>query len=268
MTGLVFGIGERGIDLRTAEVMVGTSAGSTVADQLSSQLSLKDLFERQVDPARQARELAPDAHLLEQFQLALLAPTTPLDPAARTRTLGRWALKASTVTEQERRSVIADRLPSRSWPNSSLLLVAVDTDTGEPMIFDRFSGTNLVDAVSASCAVPGIWPPVTINGRRYMDGGARSPDNADLAKGYARTLILSPMGTSLPEMAGGNLKRQIEILEAAGGKAHVVEPDNRSRNAIGSNPLSPETRIPAAEAGCRQGLALAKDIARFWGKDV
>ena len=265
MTGLVFGISERGIDLRTAEMMLGTSAGSAVAAQLGSQLSLKDLYERQVDPARQAREIAPDPHLLELFQLALSAPATPIDPVERTRAIGRWALKAPTIAEQERRSVIAERLPSHSWPNSLLLLVAVDTDTGDPMIFDRFSGTDLVDAVSASCAVPGVWPPVTINGRRYMDGGARSSDNADLAKGYARSLILSPMGTSLPEMTGGNLKRQIEILEAGGGKAHVIEPDNRSRSAIGSNPLSPETRIPSAEAGRRQGLAVANDVASFWG---
>ena len=192
-----------------------------------------------------------------------MTATAPPDRAECTRLIGRWALNAPTVTEEERRSVIAERLPSHTWPNSLLLIVAVDTDTGEPRIFDRFSGINLVDAVGASCAVPGIWPPVTINGRRYMDGGARSSDNADLAKGYLRTVIVCPMGTTLREMDGGNLIEQIEILESAGGKTYMVEPDEASKSAIGSNPLSPETRIPAAEAGRSQGHAIAQDIALF-----
>jgi NTE family protein len=117
-----------------------------------------------------------------------------------------------------------------------LLIVAVDAETGEIKIFDRLSGTTLVDAVSASCAVPGIWPPVTIDGRRYMDGGARSSDNADLALGYARTVIVT----------------------------YLVEPDEASKNAIGLNPLAPETRIPAANAGRKQGHAIGEDLYRFW----
>ena len=145
-----------------------------------------------------------------------------------------------------------------------LLIVAVDTETGETEIFDRLSGTSLVDAVSASCAVPGIWPPVTINRRRYMDGGARSSDNADLALGYAHTVIVSPMGTARPEITGESLEQQVETLKSAGGKTYVVEPDKASKSAIGLNPLAPETRAPAAKAGRNQGHAIAKDIGRFW----
>ena len=97
-----------------------------------------------------------------------------------------------------------------------------------------------------------------------MDGGVRSSDNADLALGYARTVIVSPMGTARPEMTGDTLERQIQILESAGGKTYVVEPDEASESAIGLNPLAPETRIPAANAGRNQGHAIAQDIARFW----
>ena len=132
-----------------------------------------------------------------------------------------------------------------------LLIVAVDAETGETKIFDRLSGTSLVDAVSASCAVPGIWPPVTINGRRYMDGGARSSDNADLALGYARTVIVSPMGTARPEVTGETLEQQVETLQSAGGKTYVVEPDEASKSAIGLNPLAPETRDTCSESGAQ-----------------
>lgn len=264
MTGLIFGLSERGVDLRTADLMVGTSAGSAVAAQLGSTLSLKDLFDRQVEPAQQTRELRPSPHLFELLERALLKVNSADDGTEQIRHIGRWALDAPTVTEQERRSVVAQRLPSHAWPNSSLLIVAVDAETGEMKIFDRHSGTNLIDAVSASCAVPGIWPPVTIDGRRYMDGGARSSDNADLALGYTRTVIVSPNGTARPEVTRDSLEEQVETLVSGGGRTYLVEPDKTSKNAIGLNPLAPETRIPAAKAGRTQGHAIAEDIARFW----
>jgi NTE family protein len=263
-TGLLFGLNEQGVDLRIAELTVGTSAGSAVAAQLGSGLSLKNLFDRQVDPAQQTRELAPSVHLFGLFERALLTANSLPDRADHIRHIGRWALEAPTVTEAERRSVVAERLPSHAWPDSMLLIVAVDTETGETKIFDRLSGTSLVDAVSASCAVPGIWPPVTIDGHRYMDGGARSSDNADLALGYARTVIVSPMGTARPEITGESLEQQIETLKSGGGKTYLVEPDEASKSAIGLNPLAPQTRTPAAKAGRSQGHAIAEDVARFW----
>jgi NTE family protein len=264
ITGLIFGLSEQGVDLRAAEMMVGTSAGSAVAAQLGSDLSPQELFDRQVNPAQQTRELAPSPHLFALLERTLLQVNNTPDRAEQIRLIGRWALDAPTVTEEERRSVVAERLPSHAWPNRMLLIVAVDTETGEIKIFDRLSGTTLVDAVSASCAVPGIWPPVTIDGRRYMDGGARSSDNADLALGYARTVIVSPMGTSRPEVIGDRLEQQVETLISAGTKTYLVEPDEASKNAIGLNPLAPETRIPAANAGRSQGHAIAEDLYRFW----
>jgi NTE family protein len=251
-TGLLFGLSEQGVDLRDAELIVGTSAGAAVAAQLGSPLSLGELFQRQVDPALQTREITPGTHLLEQLEKALPLARA-LDRAESALHMGRW--------------VIAERLPCHSWPERLLHIVAVDTASGATRIFDRFSETELIDAVSASCAVPGIWPPVTIDGCRYMDGGARSSDNADLAKGYERIVIVSPMGSRPDEVVSYPLKEQIAILETAGAATYVIEPDKRSREAIGINPLLPETRLPAAEAGRGQALAIASEIARFWQGD-
>ena len=263
-TGLLLGLSEKGVDLRDAELIVGTSAGAAVAAQIRSSLSLEELFQRQVNPALQTREISPGTHLLELLESALPATSPTIDRAESARRIGRWALEAPTITEEERRSIIAQRLPSYSWPDNLLHIVAVDTGTGEHIIFDRFSETDLVDAVSASCAVPGIWPPVTIKGRRYMDGGVRSSDNADLAKDYVRIVIISPMGERPNEMLGFPLKKQVGILETAGAQTYVVEPDSRSRKAIGANPLLPETRKPAAEAGRKQGLTVASKMAQWW----
>jgi NTE family protein len=264
ITGLLFGLSEEGVDLRNADLILGTSAGSAVAAQLGCPLSLEELYRRQVDPALQTREITPDPRLLQQLLKAFPTVSRPCNRAELTRRVGQWALQAPTVTEAERRSVVAARLPAHAWPDRLMRITAVDTESGETKIFDRLSGTGLVDAVAASCAVPGVWPPVTIDGRRYMDGGVRSADNADLAQGYARIVILSPNGVRADEIVAFPLQEQIDILENAGAQTYLIEPDYRSRSSIGINPLLPETRKPAAEAGRAQAQTVAKDLNHFW----
>jgi NTE family protein len=112
---------------------------------------------------------------------------------------------------------------------------------------------NLIDAVAASCAVPGIWPPVSIGGCRYVDGGIRSSDNADLAAGYARIVVLSPLGlnSSFPQPVP--LREVVERLRSDGSQVTVIAPDEASVAAMGINPLDPATRAPAAHAGRAQG---------------
>jgi NTE family protein len=265
ITGLLFGLSEEGVDLRNADLILGTSAGSTVGAQLGCPLSLEELYRRQVDPALQTREITPDPRLLQRLLEAFPTTAKPCDRAELTRKVGQWALRAPTVTEAERRSVVAYRLPAHAWPDRLVRITAVDTENGETSVFDRHSGTHLVDAVAASCAVPGVWPPVTINGHRYMDGGVRSSDNADLAQGYARIVILSPNGLRADEVVAFPLQEQLDILKNAGAKTYLIEPNHESRTAIGINPLLPETRKPAAEAGRAQAITIAKGLGHFWG---
>jgi NTE family protein len=141
--------------------------------------------------------------------------------------------------------------------------VAVDIETGEEYIMDRESGVSLVDAVSASCAVPGIWPPVTIAGRRYMDGGVRSATNADLARGYERILILNPLGANA-NYFGAGLDKEVAALEREGSQVLVIAPDAASGAAIGLNPLDPATREPSALAGRSQGREVAASVDALW----
>lgn len=267
MTGLFLGLSERNVDLRDADLTIGTSAGATLAAQLGSTASLDELFQRFVTPSSQSGEIEPDARLLESFRQFRSTLLSTLDPAERIRRIGKWALETPTVPESERRAVVARRLPNHYWPEAETQIVVVDAHSGEMIVFDRNSQVDLVDAVTASCAVPGIWPPVTIHGRRYIDGGVRSAENADLAKGYERILILSPMGTTLPRIGGNSLNEQIELLHNAGGKTCLVSLDAKSRGAIGLNPLSLLTRRPAAEAGRQQGRRIAADVSTFWASD-
>ena len=253
MTGLLAGLADAGQDVSGADLLVGTSAGAAVAAQVGSGLSLDALFARQVDPALQAREISVEVNMTEvaaEFA-ALLADATSAQDIQRR--VGAYALAASTVSEADRLAAVGSRLPSPQWPARRLLLVAVDAETGEPRVFGRDSDVDLVDAVAASCAVPGIWPPVTIGGHRYVDGGIRSSDNADLASGHARIVVLSPLGPDSPFPTPLPLRTVVARLRSEGSAVTVIAPDEASVAAIGTNPLNPATRIPAAEAGRAQG---------------
>ena len=162
------------------------------------------------------------------------------------------------------RAMVAARLPSQHWPQRTVLITAVDAQTGEPVVFDRHSGVDLADAVAASCA-SGL--PYRIGDSRYIDGGyRRSSENADLAAGYGRVLVLSPLGgrSRAPLEWGMHLAAQVDELRARGSSVETILPDSDSRDAFGSNLMDLSTRPPAARAGYTQGRALAEQLTEFW----
>jgi NTE family protein len=256
MTGVLAGLADAGQDVTGADLLVGTSAGAAVAAQVGSGLSTEALFARQVEPALQSREILAELDMdkmAAEFG-ALLTGLSGADSAQEAqRRAGAFALAARTVPEAERREAVRSRLPSPDWPSRRMLLVAVDAESGQTRVFDRQSGVDLVDAVAASCAVPGIWPPVSIGGRRYVDGGVRSSDNADLATGCARIVVMSPVGYDSPFPSPLPLRDVVGRLVSEGSVVTVVTPDEASVAAIGTNALDPATRIPAATAGRGQG---------------
>jgi NTE family protein len=238
-----------------ADLVVGTSAGSAVAAQITSGVALGDLYDRQLSEASAELEVELD---MEDLLARVTAATVdaPSQDDAR-RAIGALALDSRTVDEPVRKAAVAARLPVPAWPDRPMLLPAVDALTGELTVFSRDSGVDLVDAVAASCAVPGIWSPVTINGRRYIDGGIRSATNADLAAGHDRILIITPSGPDQPAPFG-QLDDEIERLKP--GRAHVICADAVSVAAFGTNPLSPATRPPAARAGRAVGQTHAPAV--------
>ncbi|MEW2268568.1 patatin-like phospholipase family protein [Streptomyces griseofuscus] len=262
MTGLLAGLADAGQDVTGAGLLVGTSAGATVAAQLGSGLGVEELFARQVEPSLQAREIMAEMDI-ERFAAEIGVTMATASSAAELRgAVGRVALAARTVSEPERLAVIESRLPEHGWPQRALRVVAVDAETGDTRVFDRDSGVSLVDAVAASCAVPGVWPPVTIAGRRYIDGGIRSVANVDLAAGAARVLVLVPLGPVEPLPSDHPLDDTVAALRAEGAEVLVIGPDDTSTSAIGANPLDPATREPAARAGREQGRELKLEWAK------
>ncbi|MFF4345082.1 patatin-like phospholipase family protein [Kitasatospora sp. NPDC001540] len=257
-TGLLHGLAETGLDVPgTADHVLGTSAGATVAGQLASGLPLAELYRRQTEPALQNHEITPPAETLGALFETIGELVTEIDdPTELRRRIGELALAADTVPAADRLAVIAGRLPGRDWPAWPLTLTAVDAATGEPRTFDRHSGVPLLDAVAASCAVPGIWPTVEIDGRRYMDGGIRSSNNADLMTGQQAVLVLAPMTDPF-------LAAELAQLEST-GKVLAVTPDEASLAAAGPNPLDSAVRTPSAEAGRAQGHRIADQVRALW----
>lgn len=264
-TGVLQGISdevpEAGEALIGSGVLVGTSAGSTVAAQLGSGLPVAELFDRQV--AGDSREIHPGVSveaITDLFLTAMLIPDATKEQ--KLQKIGAVATSTETVPEAVRREVIAHRLPSHDWPQRTLRVTAIDINTGELVVFDNSSGVDLVDAVAASCAVPGVWPPVTIGDRRFMDGGVGSTVNMSAARDRGVAVALVPSGQDSPSPWG---TAAAEEIDAFPGASLAVFADAESLAAYGPNPLDPACRAPSAQAGRAQGRREASRVARFLG---
>jgi NTE family protein len=241
-------------------MLLGTSAGAAAAAQIAGGLSLADLFAAQV--ADETAEIFVEIDLAEfgAMMSSAMGEATSRDDARRR--LGQIALNADTVSTAERRAAIEGRLIVKTWGERDLKITTVDAESGELRILDRTSGVSLAEAVDASCAIPGIWPAVELDGHKYMDGGMRSIANADLAAGHDPVLVLVPSTEQTPM---GQSISQSELDALAPARVHVVYADATSVAAFGTNPLDPANRRPAALAGRALGRAVATEIAAFWG---
>jgi NTE family protein len=258
--GLLAGLADQGVDLTAADLIVGTSAGAGVAARINSDVSLADLYEHQLAPVNGEIVARMSPRAMAGFVWAMALARDPV--RARVR-LGRMARRARTEPPAQRRAVIEARLGTNEWPTNDLLITAVDAETGEFAMFHSGSGVDLVDAVGASCAVPGVWPPVTINGRRWMDGGMRSPANADLAAGCDRIVVIAPIVRGLGPMPA--VPDQVAQLAGGGRAVALLAPDAAAVAAFGRNLLDPHRRAPSARAGYAQAAAALPYVKAVWG---
>jgi NTE family protein len=275
--GVIAGLSDAGLDVTEADLIIGTSAGSTAAAQITSAPPAELLAAiltaappSRTGPARPGGGPVPIRPAANHMEITSRIIAVADDAADMRRRMGAAALEMDAAPDgsaQTRwRATVAARLPSRRWPQRSVLITAVDADTGEPVVFGRHSGVDLVDAVAASCASGFGVPPYRIGDRRYIDGGYRRNENADLAAGYGRVLVLSPFGgrSRHPLEWGMQLAAQVDELRAGGSRVETIFPDSDSLGAFGANMMDPSTRPPAARAGYHQGQALAGPLTEFW----
>ena len=194
------------------------------------------------------------------------------NPAEVRAEIGAFALAAQTMSENDfiasfGRSFSA--LPRDAWPDRGFACTAVDAETGAFKLWTKDSSVGVVRAVASSCSVPGIYPPVTLEGRRYIDGGMRSGTNADMAIGHDLVLVvavmLDPGGSALGERIAAKFEEEIESLKSGGSTVLAITPDEASLQAFGGQNLMDFRRRPdAARAGLAQGLAYGADVKAYW----
>jgi len=272
LIGVVAGLFDAGLDVTEADLIIGTSAGSTAAAQITGS-SPTQLIADILAAAPQPRTgpvgtdggrvpIRPVVDHLERTGRIIAAAE---DAADMRRRMGAAALELTAASDgSERwRATVAARLPSQGWPEQGVSITVVDAHTGEPVVFDRHSGVDLVDAVAASTAG---GPAYSIGDHRYIDGGYRSVENADLAAGYGRVLVLSPFGgrSRHPREWGTHLAAQVDELRAGGSRVETIFSDSDAEHLFGANAMDLSLRPPAARAGYGQGRALAEQLTEFW----
>ncbi|MGV9273748.1 patatin-like phospholipase family protein [Streptomyces griseosporeus] len=237
--------------LSAAAHVVGTSAGSAVGAMVLQAGSAVAVYDRMVRKSLRNEELTPAVALAELMPEMLAVYGGEESVAEKAERFARLSRERSGVDPALRRAAVAGRLAGDVWPDGRLSVTAVRVD-GERTVFTRESGVGLVDAVTASCAVPGIWPTVRIDGVEYLDGGTFSLTNADLAADADRVLVLRPMA----ELAGEAPEEQRAVLE----RAVVVEPSERALAGFGSDPFDPDVRGVAAVLGYEDGLCAVERV--------
>ncbi len=263
ITGLITGMAESGIDVRDADVLIGTSSGARVALQLASGAPLEEVFARQIGAAphvgRQSGAVDWDRLQREVARAKELG-------GDRAEILRRYGQLALELAGPDRRVQRTTQLPMEDWPERRVQLIALNAETGVRRAFDRASGISLVDAVMATTASFGA-APVWFEGQPYIDGGYYSSDNADLAAECGRVLVLAlkapPWAMRLVSLEDG-----IAELQASGAEVELIQPDDEAMEVIASagSPMNPAVFEPVTRAGRAQGLRVVaqRGTASFW----
>jgi NTE family protein len=257
----------RGVAVREADRMVGTSAGSVLATVVAA--GRLERFGRLLrllarHPALIDR-LAPAAGLTPSQQRGqdLFERAYDAEPAT-IRAIGAGALAAATPNANLLPTSVLLMLQTWRWPDDRLVVSAVDAYTGERVVLTRASGVPLLRAVAASASVPGLFAPQRVLDRRCMDGGVSGTGiHADLVAGAGRALVF-PIADTLPEprltIRPDSTERELAALRAAGTVVEV----RHSRLPSTTNLMDP-AEVPAALVlGAQQAGEDAAALADFW----
>ena len=270
-TGLACGLRRKGVDLGDAECIVGTSAGSAVGAQLALGRDLEEQVGRYARAEPRSDNPPPTTTTAERMAtfMALMIETAELEPDERRSRIGRFALEADALAEEEFVGMFG-YLRGEPWPER-YRCTAVDAESGGFQVWDPSAGIELDRAVASSCAVPGLFSPITINVRRYLDGGMRSGTYAVLGGGHDVVLVVSLMTAKRLPAGDPRLARVLQtmehesrILTEAGARVEVVGPDAAAASAMGMNLMDASLGPKAAMEGLRQGELIADQIRAYW----
>lgn len=276
-TGVLAALADAGIDLvAPADVVVGTSAGSVVGSRLALGASVDELVAEQLDPGAAARSappsMEPDLEALGRVFGAWTAAESMTADVARACCAA--ALEARTPDEAAVLAFFREMIGDRVWPTTDLRVVSVACRTGERAVWTATSGVPLSRAVASSCAVPGMFPPITVDPsspERYVDGGLWSGTSADLLLGtdLDAAVIVDALGTvrsPLGAFCARAVATEVEALEKDGVAVAVVSPGSEYAE-LGMELMNPALRAHAVDLGRADGAAATASIAAVLGRN-
>ncbi|AYF74438.1 patatin-like phospholipase family protein [Nocardia yunnanensis] len=253
MAGVVIGLREAGIEPTLAERIVGTSAGAVVGAALAAGVDL-NLLLRRPDPDTEIPPIAFDPNAFGEI-MAILA-TPGISPDEARRRAGQRALEMNVGAPADHIARIGAFVGDVDWPQRDLRITACSVGTGELRVWTPGGKATLREALACSTSVPGVFPPIPVDGDHYIDGGMRSPINADLAAGAERMLIIEPLAHLFPHSPTDR--------DLGGAATRFIVPDAASIEIFGLDLFNAIALVPAHEAGLRQGTEAAASLKDFW----
>jgi NTE family protein len=260
--GVIEALAQEGaLDPGTARAIVGTSAGSVVGTQLAAGQAIDDLVAAQLAPpaAVGGGAAAPDmTAVMKIFGGFAVAEEMTTELALTT---GRLAMEAPTGSEDAWVGSFERLLGGiDAWPtDTDLRVVAMSCTKGERRVWTKADGVPVARAVASSCAVPGMFPTVSIDGDRYTDGGAWSPSNADLLAddGFDQVLFIGPIGGFLAGTP--QVEREMDVVKAKGATTGWILPGEGFAD-LRVQLMNPAFRAQGLEVGRQDGKAAAQGV--------
>ncbi|WP_329057864.1 patatin-like phospholipase family protein [Amycolatopsis sp. NBC_01480] len=271
-TGLLAGLREAGIDLSAASSIVGTSAGALVGALLASG---RDVTDPLAILAAVGQKVDVDTMTAgsEGFRNASRQAALAADPQQALRAIGAAVQRATTALTEADYLGLLGTLDGVVWP-AGFRCTAVNTDTGEFVVWDEKSGVPLLPAVAASCVVPMLFPPVTINGVRYMDGGLLNHLNATVAPPSDLVVIVSchplgsPGGVFDSTRTASDIRADAEVAQLRENTRLVAVAPDFSDLEAPVNMLDPKIAAQALHIGKRQAEREAAALRAAWDASV
>jgi NTE family protein len=270
-TGLAAGFACVGIRLSNADLIVGTSAGAIVGAEIALRKEMNDFLPTPA-PASLSHAPASRSEGIQQLMAAIGRVAVSADPERELIKIGEFALSAQVPTEEAAlaRPNLAG-VAGQPWP-PNFQATTVSTRTGRLHVWNAASEVSLQQALAASSALPGVWPPITIGSDRYMDGGVRSTLNADIANGYNRVVVVSCRSLTIDDVEDPRaastraLLTELDALRESGSRVEIIAPDAEfvALTNNGASLLNSFLEPDAFDMGKRRAVEEAARIREVW----